>query len=62
MRVSLASPDKVTQGGWARSAVKLGDQVTITGAPALDGTSTMQAISVSANDAVIFTRSSTPAK
>jgi len=62
MRVSLASPNSLTQGGWTRSTVKLGDQVTITGAPALDGSQIMQATSVSYNGMVIFTRSSTPTK
>jgi tetratricopeptide (TPR) repeat protein len=57
MRVSLASPDALAAGGWNKGTVKLGDQVTVTGAPALDGSSTMQATSVSANGAVLFTRS-----
>jgi hypothetical protein len=61
-RVSLASPNTLSQGGWQRATAKPGDQIIVTGAPALDGTSTMQATSVSANGAVIFTRSPTATK
>lgn len=62
MRVSLASPSTLAAGGWNRDTVKLGDQVTVTGAPALDGSSTMQATSVSHNGTVLFTRSATATK
>ena len=62
MRVSLASPSTLYQGGWTAQTVKAGDEVTVTGAPALDGSSVMQATSVYANRAVIFTRSSTATK
>jgi hypothetical protein len=56
-RISLASPNTLTQGGWSRTTVKTGDQVTVTGAPALDGSTVIQATSVSANGTVLFTRS-----
>jgi hypothetical protein len=62
MRVSLASPSLLAVGGWSRDSVKLGDQVTVTGAPARDGSSTMQATSVSHNGTVLFTRSATATK
>ena len=62
MRVSLASRDTLFQGGWTYQAVKAGDEVVFTGAPALDGSATMQATSVSVNGSVIFTRSATATK
>jgi hypothetical protein len=61
-RISLASPNDLYHGGWQAQTVKAGDQVIVTGAPALDGTSTMQATSVSANGNVIFTRSTSATK
>jgi hypothetical protein len=55
MRVALASPNALYQAGWRPPLpVKSGDQVTVTGAPARDGTSTMQAILISANGAVLW--------
>ena len=61
-RIALAAPNTLYQGGWQAQTVKPGDQVIVTGAPARDGTSTMQATSVSLNGAVIFTRSATATK
>jgi hypothetical protein len=54
--ISLDSPDALLRGGWERSMPHLGDQVTVTGAPARDGTPFIQATSVSLNGVVIFTR------
>jgi hypothetical protein len=53
-RISLASPNTLSHAGWNRDTVKAGDQVIVTGAPALDGSSTIQATSVSANGTVVF--------
>ena len=61
-RISLASPNTLAAGGWNRDTVKLGDQVVVTGAPALDGTAILQATSVSLNGTVLFTRSATATK
>ncbi len=62
VRVSVASPSTLAAAGWNRDTVKLGDQVSITGAMARDGSLTMQATSVSHNGTVLFTRSATAAK
>jgi len=55
--VSVDSPANLMSAGWNRDTVKPGDQVTVTGAPGRDGSSILQATSVSANGAVLFTRS-----
>jgi hypothetical protein len=67
IRISLASPKALVDDGWdtGTNAILSGGkgQFTIIGAPALDGTSTLQATSVSANGLnglVLFTRSATP--
>ena len=61
-QIALDSPDALTHGGWPAQSVSAGDRVTVTGAPAIDGSSKMQATSVSANGTVIFTRSSAATK
>jgi hypothetical protein len=53
--VSLDSPAVLMAGGWNRDTVKPGGQITVVGAAARDGSSTLQATSVSANGAVLFT-------
>lgn len=59
-RVSLDSPNSLVGAGLTRNTVAPGGQVVITGAPAKDGSSTLQATSVSLAGKVIFTRSATP--
>jgi hypothetical protein len=58
--VSLDSPNSLVGAGWTRNTVPLGGQVVLNGAPAKDGSSTLQATSVSLAGKVIFTRSATP--
>ena len=57
----VASANTLSRAGWTReNGPKLGDQITITGAPALDGSSTMQATQVTFNGQVLFSRPSGP--
>ncbi len=61
-RISLAPPNVMVRDGWTKDRVKAGDQVTFVGAPALDGSSEIQATSVSANGVVIFMHSTAATK
>ena len=61
MQAFVASANTLSRAGWTReNGPKLGDQITITGAPALDGSSTMQATQVTFNGQVLFSRPSGP--
>jgi hypothetical protein len=62
IRVSLDSPSTLARAGWSKNTVNAGDPVTIIGVPALDGSSAIQATSVSANGRVLFSRSGVSAK
>lgn len=46
IRVRVSSTNALAPQGWKRETLKIGDQVTIVGAPARDGSSIIQAISV----------------
>ena len=45
-RVEANSPNMLTRVGWTRESVKTGDQVTVTGAPARNGTKIMRLDSI----------------
>ncbi|HEY4362501.1 MAG TPA: DUF6152 family protein [Bryobacteraceae bacterium] len=57
----VASTNALSRAGWTRdNGPKLGDQITITGAPAVDGSSTLQATQVTYRDQVLFSRPNGP--
>jgi len=59
VRISLASPKTLEQAtGWTRDTLKLGQTVTVIGAPAIDGSATLQAVSISLNGKTLFARPS----
>jgi hypothetical protein len=61
VHVFVASANTLTRAGWTRDTIgKPGDQVTVTGALATDGSSTMQATEVTFNGQVIFSRPNGP--
>ena len=60
MQIFIASASTLERADWTRGTVKLGNQITITGAPALDGSSTLQATAVSLNGQIIFSRPNGP--
>lgn len=45
-RVEANSPNMLTRVGWTRESVKAGDQVTVTGAPARNGSKIMRLDSI----------------
>jgi hypothetical protein len=49
-RIQLASPNMMLKGGATKNSIKLGDDVVILGAEALDGTPTLLAITVTSAD------------
>jgi tetratricopeptide (TPR) repeat protein len=59
-KVFVASSNTLEVAGWTRGTVRLGDQITITGAPAVDASPTLQATSVTFNGQVIFSRPNGP--
>jgi hypothetical protein len=54
--VFLASANALAAAGWSRGAVKLGDQITVTGAPARGGSNILQATEASSNGKPLFSR------
>jgi hypothetical protein len=54
--VFLASANALAAAGWSRGTVKLGDQITVTGAPARGGSIIMQATEASSNGKPLFSR------
>ena len=54
--VFLASANALTAAGWSRGKVKLGDQITVTGAPARGGSNILQATDASSNGKPLFSR------
>jgi hypothetical protein len=54
--VFLASANALAAGGWSRGAVKPGDPITVTGAPARGGSNILQATEVSSNGKPLFSR------
>jgi tetratricopeptide (TPR) repeat protein len=60
LRVFVASANTLEIAGWTRDTVKLGDRVTVTGAAAIDGSSTLQATEVTFNGQTLFSRPNGP--
>jgi hypothetical protein len=54
--VFLASANALAAAGWSRGTVKLGDQITVTGAPARGGSNILQATEASSNGKPLFSR------
>ncbi len=54
--VFLASTNALAAAGWSQGAVKRGDPITITGAPARGGSNILQATEVSSNGKPLFSR------
>ena len=54
--VFLASANALAAAGWIRGAVKLGDPITVTGAPARGGSNILQATDVSSRGKPLFSR------
>jgi Family of unknown function (DUF6152) len=54
--VFLASANALAAAGWNRGAVRLGDQITVTGAPARGGSGILQATDASSNGKTLFSR------
>jgi hypothetical protein len=54
--VFLASANALAAAGWSRGTVKLGDQITVTGAPAHGGSNILQATEASSNGKPLFSR------
>lgn len=52
-RVQMTSPNQLVQAGLTRTSFKVGDIVTVTGAPARDGSSTVYAITVTRSDGTV---------
>jgi tetratricopeptide (TPR) repeat protein len=62
VRVSLESINARVRAGGIGKTLNVGDQVVITGAPARDGTSIIQATRISDNGTQVYLRGNTPAK
>jgi hypothetical protein len=54
--VFLASANVLAAAGWSRGTVKLGDQITVTGAPGRGGSNILQATEASSNGKLLFSR------
>ena len=54
--VFLASANALAAGGWSRGTVKIGDEITVTGAPARGGSDILQATEASSNGKTLFSR------
>jgi hypothetical protein len=59
-RVFVAAADALMRADWTRDTLKLGNQVIITGSPAIDGSGTLQATEVNFNGKVLFSRPNGP--
>jgi len=61
VQVFVASANALARAGWTGGTIgKLGDQITVTGAPAVDGGATLQATQVTYNGQVLFSRPNGP--
>jgi tetratricopeptide (TPR) repeat protein len=62
IRVSVESVSARVRAGGLSNSLKPGDQVVVTGAPARDGSSIVQATRISDNGAQVYLRGNTPTK
>lgn len=60
IRVFVAGANTLMRAGWNRDTLKLGDQLTIHGSPALDGSGIIQATEVNFNGQALFSRPNGP--
>jgi hypothetical protein len=56
LRIYLASENTLLRAGWTHDTLKVGDRITVTGAPAIDGSGALQATEVNLNGKVLFSR------